>query len=100
MVEVPCDQEIQDSGSDPDDNFQPISIEQTTSESLQSDSPSVISLLDRVGTPTPADLSRMRQLKQNPPPKGVKGGKGKGKGDPKNISVNERVKTYPDCKEQ
>ena len=38
----------------------------------------------------------MRQLKQNPPPKGVKRGKGKEKGDPKNISVNESVKTYPD----
>ena len=38
----------------------------------------------------------MRQLKQNPPPKGVKRGKGKEKGDPKNISANERVKTYPD----
>ena len=92
MVEVPSDQ---DSGSDPDDNFQSTSMEQTTSESLQSDSPSVISLLDR---PTSADLARMRQLKQNPPPKGVKRGKGKGKekGDPKNISANEHVKTYPD----
>ena len=96
MVEVPSDQEIQDSGSDPDDNFQSTSMEQTTSESLQSDSPSVISLLGRLGSPTPADLARMRQLKQNPPPKGVKRGKGKEKGDPKNISANERVKTYPD----
>ena len=40
----------------------------------------------------------MRQLKQNPPLKGVKRGKGKGKekSDSKNISANERVKTYPD----
>ena len=96
MVEVPCDQEIQDSGSDPDDNFQSTSMEQTTSESLQSDSPSVISLLDRLRSPTPADLARMRLLKQNPPPKGVKMGKGKEKGDPKNISANERNKTYLD----
>ena len=86
MVEVPSDQ---DSGSDPDDNFQSTSMEQTTSESLQSDSPSVISLLDRLRSPTPADLARKRQ---NPPPKGVKRGKGKEKGDPKNISANERVK--------
>ena len=69
---------------------------QTTSESLQSDSPSVISLLDRLRSPTPADLARMRQLKQNSPSKGVKRGKGKEKGDPKNISANERVKAYPD----
>ena len=74
MVEVPSDQEIQDSGSDPDDNFRSTSMEQTTSESLQSDSPSVISQLDRLRSPTPADLARMTQLKQNPPPKGVKRG--------------------------
>ena len=96
MVEVPSDQEIQDSGSDPDDNFQSTSMEQTTSESLQSDSPSVISLLDRLRSPIPVDLAKMRQLKQNPPPKGVKRGKGKEKGDPKNILANERVKTCPD----
>ena len=71
-------------------------MEQTTLESLQSDSSSVISLLDRLRPPTPADLARMRQLKQNSPSKGVKRGKGKEKGDPKNISANERVKTYPE----
>ena len=90
VVEVPSDQE---SGNDPDEST---SMEQTTSESLQSDSPSVLSLLDRLRSPTLADLARKRQLKQNPPPKGVKRGKGKEKGDPKNISANERVKTYPD----
>ena len=60
MVEVPSNQAIQDSGTDPDDNFQSTSIEQTTSESLQSDSPSVISLLDRLRFPTPVDLAQMR----------------------------------------
>ena len=35
-------------------------------------------------------------MKQNLSPKGVKRGKGKEKGDPKNISANEHVKTYPD----
>ena len=90
MVEVPSDQEIQDFASHLDGNFQSTSMKQTTSESLQPDSPSAISLLDRLKSPTPADLARMRQLKQNPPPKG------KEKGDPKNISANERVKTYPD----
>ena len=49
MVEVPSDQ---DSDSDPDVNFQSTSMEQTTSESFQSDSPSVISLLDRLRSPT------------------------------------------------
>ena len=88
-MDIPSDQ---DSGSDPDYNFQSKSI---TSELLQSESPSVVSLLDRLRSPTPADLSQMRRLKQNPPPKGVKRGKGKEKGHPKNISANERVKTYP-----
>lgn len=37
-------------------------------------------------------------MKQSSPPKGVKRGKSKEKGDPKNISVNEHVKTYPDEK--
>lgn len=46
-------------------------------------------------SPTPSILARKRQVKRNPPPKGVKRGKGKEKGDPKNISPNERVKAYP-----
>ena len=96
MVEVPSDQEIQDSVSNPDDNFQSTSMEKPTSESLQSDSPSVISLLDRLRSPTSAGLARIRQLKQNPPPKGVKWGKCKEKGNPKNISANECVTTYSD----
>lgn len=92
VVEVPSDQ---DSNSDSVSALS-TNMEQSTSESLQSDSPSVTSLRDRLRSPTPADLARKRQLKQNPPPKGVKRGKGKEKGDPKNISANERVKTYPD----
>ena len=40
--------------------------------------------LDRL---RPADLSRKRYLRQNPPPKGVNMGKGKEKGDPKCISA-------------
>ena len=70
-------------------------MDQSTSESLQSGCPTVTSLLDRLRSPTPADLSRKRHLRQNPPPKGVKTGKGKEKGDPKCISACERVKSYP-----
>ena len=90
VVEVPSDDTDEGSYS----HTQSTSME-TTSESLQSDSP-VVSLLDRLRPPTPADLARKRQLKQNPPPKGVKRGKGKEKGDPKNISPYERVKAYLD----
>ena len=34
-------------------------------------------------------------MRQNPPPKGVKMGKGKEKGDLKRISACEQVKSYP-----
>ena len=68
----------EESGTDRDDTKE--SMDQSTSESLQSGSPTVISLLDRLRSPTPADLSRKRHLRHNPPPKGVKTGKGKEKG--------------------
>ena len=70
-------------------------MDQSSSELLQSDSPTVISLLDCLRSPAPADLSRKRHLRKNPPPKGVKTGKGKEKGDPKCISACERMKSYP-----
>ena len=62
-----------ESGTDRDDTKQ--NMDQSTSESLQSGSPTVISLLDRLRSPTPADLSRKRHLKLIPPPKGVKTGR-------------------------
>ena len=68
----------EESGADRDDTKE--SMDQSTSESLQSCCPIVISLLDRLRSPTPADLSRRRHLRQNAPPKGVKTGKGKAKG--------------------
>ena len=70
----------EESGTDRDDTKE--SMDQSTSESIQSGSPTVISLLNRLRSPTPADLSRKRYLRQNPPPKGVKTDKGKEKGDP------------------
>ena len=74
-----------------------LSLGLRTSESVQSVTSSVSSLLDRLRSPAPSVLTRKRLLKQNPPPKGVKRGKGKDKGDPKNITASERVKSsYPD----
>ena len=58
----------EESGTDRDDTKE--SMDQSTSESLQSGSPTVISLLDRLRSPIPVDLSRKRHLRQNPPPKG------------------------------
>ena len=82
----------EESGTDRDDTKE--SMDQSTSESIQSGGLTVISLLDRPKSPTPADLSRKRHLRQNPPPKGVKTGKGKKKGDPIRISAGDRVKLY------
>lgn len=65
-----------------------------TSGSALSDD-STASLFDRLQSPTPSDLAPKRQLSYNPPPKGVKRGKGKEKGDPKNISASEHVNAYP-----
>ena len=70
------------------------SVELMTSGSALSDD-STTSLVVRLRSPTPSDLARKRQLRYNPPPKGVKRGKGKEKGDPKNISAGERVNAYP-----
>ena len=86
----------EESGTDRDDTKE--SMDQSTSESLQSGTPTVISLLDRLRSPTPADLSRKIRLRQTPPPKGVKTGKGTEKGDLKRISACERVKSYPNEK--
>ena len=52
-------------------------------------------MLDHLRSSTPADLSRKRPLRQNPPPTGVKMHKGKKKGGPKCISACELVKSYP-----
>ena len=50
----------EESGTDRDDTKE--SIGQSTSELLQSGSPTVISLLDHLRYPTPADLSRKKHL--------------------------------------
>ena len=58
------------------------SVELMTSGSALSDD-STTSLVVRLRSPTPSDLARKRQLRYNPPPKGVKRGKGKEKGIPR-----------------
>ena len=67
----------EESGTDREDTKE--SMDQSTSELLQSGSFTVILLLDHLRSRTPADSSRRRHLRQNPrPPKGVKMGKRKG----------------------
>ena len=69
-----------------------ISRSDSLKESVQSDMSSVSSLLDRLRSPTPSILACKRKIQQNPPPNGIKRGKGGEKGDPKSISPSERVK--------
>jgi len=57
-------------------------IQSTTSESS-----SVISIVERLHSPTPSDLARKRKLQSNPPPKGSERGKGTAKANPKCCSI-------------
>ena len=52
------------------------------------------SLLSRLHSPTPSDLSRKRKVVQNLPPVYRKKGKGSVVVNPKSITPAERVKTY------
>lgn len=57
-------------------------------------SESPISLMSRLCSPTPSDLSRKWKMKQNPPV-GQKRGKGRVVGNPIKITPDERVRAYP-----
>ena len=52
----------------------------------------VISLLDRLRSPTSAEIARKRKTKANPPPKGKRRCKGTLTSDPKSVSPNQRVR--------
>ena len=78
----------EESGTDRDDTKE--SMDQSTSESLQSGSLTIISLLDRLRSPTPETYPDCRGK-----PKGGKTGNVKEKGGPKHISACEQVKLYP-----
>ena len=69
-----------------------------TSISICSDSSSSAgrpSILDRLKSPTPSDLSRSRRIKTNPP-KGVKRGKGRVTAEPSSVSASDRIREFPD----
>ena len=57
----------------------------------------VISLLDRLRSPTSAEIARKRKTKANPPPKGKRRCKGTLTSDPKSVSPNQRVREF--CEE-
>ena len=79
--------------SETDDGY--INDDSSTS-GMSSDASSVYSLLSRLRSPTPSELSRKRKIRQNPPPpSGIKRGKGHTAADPKSISPADRVKSFP-----
>ncbi len=53
------------------------------------------SILSRLRAPLPSELSHKRKIRMNPPPKGVKCGKGAVTADPKSITPLDCVKAYP-----
>ena len=52
----------------------------------------VVSLLDRLRSPTSAEIARKRKIKANPPPKGKRRCKGTLTSDPKGVTPNQRVR--------
>lgn len=63
-------------------------------EELESDR-SVVSLMDRLRTPMPADIARSRKVMKNDPPKGKRRCKGRHASDPKGVTPSQRVREFP-----
>jgi hypothetical protein len=55
----------------------------------------VASLLDRLKSPTTADIQRRRKITKNQPPRGKRTCTGALGSDPKGVSQNQRVKEFP-----
>ena len=68
----------------------------TASSSMDTDESStkIASILNRLRSPTPSDLSRKRKVASNPP-KGAKKGKGNVSSEPLNVSIADRVREFP-----
>ena len=57
-----------------------------------SDTSNTDSILSKLKSPQLSDLARKRTICTNPPPKGAKRSKGRNIGDPKSVSLSERLK--------
>ena len=55
----------------------------------------VVSLLDRLKNPTPADIARPRKIRKNQPPRGKRTCRGTLGSDPKGVSPSQRVREFP-----
>ena len=66
-------------------------------ESEDPEQPSAVrSLLDQLKCPTASELSRKRKIHSNPPPKGLKKGKGAVADEPHTVTPAIRLKEFPD----
>ena len=65
----------------------------TTSGEIHDKSP-VVSILDRLKSPTSSDLARKRKVPTNPP-KGVKKSKARAANEPSFVSILDRIKEFP-----
>ena len=70
----------------------PLSFRSSDSEASSS---SIVSLLDRLKSPMPADISRKRQTKTNPPPIGKRQCRGNTASDPRSVEPSKRVQEFP-----
>ena len=80
-----------------------MSLEYSSSSDVDESSPesevlkekeAVVSLLDRLKAPTPADIARPRKIQKNDPPKGQRRSKGPSSSDPKGITPSQRVREF------
>ena len=54
----------------------------------------VVSLLDRLKSPTPADIARPRKVQKNDPPRGQRRCKDSSSSDPKSVTPSQRVREF------
>ena len=54
----------------------------------------VVSLMDRLKSPTPADIARPRKIQKNDPPRGQCKCRGSSSSDPKSVTPSQRVREF------
>ena len=54
----------------------------------------VVLLMDRLKSPTPADIARPRKIQKNDPPRGQRKCRGSSSSDPKSVTPSQRVREF------
>lgn len=71
-----------------------VDTEEEVIESGEDSSKQVVSLLDRLKSPRPADISRTRKVQCNKPPTGKRACRGSLASDPKGVTPSQRVREF------